>query len=165
VLSNLFNRNGVGQAAAGGAARGERHGDRWPQVYPGGILPCADGYVSFVTLLTKHWDRYAEAIGRADLLENPRYNVRNGALPEDARAELDAIQVEWLRQRTRAELFEFFQQIRVPFQPVHSISELLDESHLERRGFWEPLAAGEATLKVPAAPSRRVAHGPGRVES
>ncbi len=153
VLSNVFNRMGVPQAAAGGDARGSRNGPRLSNGL-GGIRECADGWAQYSTLLSKHWERWFEANGRADVLTNPRFALTEDRMEPDARTELEEIQRSFVAHRTRAELFDFFQQVKVPFQPVHTIAEVLEADHLSQRHFWERFEADGVSVKVPASPIR-----------
>ncbi len=154
IVTNVYNRNGVAQAAGGGMVRGERHGHRFGTGIIG-TFRCADGYVSLVTLLYKHWERFFEEMGGAHLLDEPRFNLRGAPLIPEAREELEGIINGWLSKFTRAELFELFQRIRVPFQPVNTLEEVLAEPHLDTRGFWDEVPLDGRIFKVPASPTRQ----------
>jgi crotonobetainyl-CoA:carnitine CoA-transferase CaiB-like acyl-CoA transferase len=66
-------------------------------------------------------------------------------------AELDVAQEEFLLKRTKAELQQFFHTLRVPFQPVNTIADVLAADHLQSRGFWTRVMTGEGeAIKVPA---------------
>jgi formyl-CoA transferase len=130
--------------------RGARGGHRSPNLYPWVTLRCADGYVCVCTLLRKHWDRYAEAIGHPEWVSDPAYEIQRPDVPLSLKEELDAGQEEFLRTKTKAELFDFFQSLRVPFHPVNTIPEVLASEQFRQRGFWEHIEGADGRrVRVP----------------
>lgn len=151
MMDTYFNRNG-----SRGTYREVREGHRSSRLYPYVTLRCKDGYVCVATLQKRHWDIYVEAMGHPELVHHSRYDVLGGTLSEEVKAELDAMQEEWFKDTTKAELFEFFRRIRVPFHPVHTMSELLASDHLEQRRFFRDLEHEDGPpLRVPGPPFRR----------
>lgn len=159
VIHQFFNRMALSSALPF-RPRGARGGHRSPNLYPWVTLKCADGYVCVCTLLKKHWDRYAEAIGHPEWIDDPERDTRRMDLPLEIKEELDAGQEEWMRTRTRPEMFEFFQSLRVPFHPVNDIDATLNAEQLEHRRYWAEFATNDGrTLRAPAALMREAVTG------
>ena len=76
-------------------------------------------------------ERLFRVIGRADLIDNPRYRtnadrVRNAA-------ELDAIIGEFIGRMTLAENLEFFDRADVTVGPIYDIAQIIDDPHVRAR--------------------------------
>jgi crotonobetainyl-CoA:carnitine CoA-transferase CaiB-like acyl-CoA transferase len=76
-------------------------------------------------------ERLFRVIGRADLIENPRYRtnadrVRNAA-------ELDAIIGEFIGRMTLAENLEFFDRADVTVGPIYDIAQIIGDPHVKAR--------------------------------
>ncbi len=76
-------------------------------------------------------ERVFRAIGRPDLIENPRY--RTNAERVKHAAELDAIIGEFMGKMTLAENLAFFDQHEVTVGPVYDISQIIDDPHVKAR--------------------------------
>jgi formyl-CoA transferase len=76
-------------------------------------------------------ERLFRAIGRPDLIDNPRYRtnadrVRNAA-------ELDAVIGEFIAGMTLAENLAFFDQHEVTVGPIYDISQIIEDPHVKAR--------------------------------
>ncbi len=164
VMQTFLNRMALSALPSAGV-RGARGGHRAPRLYPWVTLNCQDGYACICTLLKKHWDRYAEAIGHPEWIDDPRLPVPGGTLPGEIKDELDTAQELFLRTKSKDELFDFFQSLRVPFHPVRTIRETLAAPQLEHRSFWVECDDGTGrSLRVPGpavrVPTNGVAKSP-----
>jgi crotonobetainyl-CoA:carnitine CoA-transferase CaiB-like acyl-CoA transferase len=88
-------------------------------------------WVSMSASTQKMAERLFRAIGRADLIDNPRYRtnadrVRNAT-------ELDAIVGEFIGSMTLVQALEFFDRAEVTVGPVYDISQLIDEPYIAER--------------------------------
>ncbi len=104
---------------------------------PTELYPCEPGgpndwaYVIVVT--TRHWDALCLAIGRPDLITDPRFadgldRLRNGpALYEEI--------ASWTRQHTKHEVMKHLGDAGVPCSAVLDTKDLYDDPHLNERGF------------------------------
>ncbi len=100
---------------------------------PLGIFPCADGYVSMMTIppqvprLLDVIDDEAlrAAFDRPDAYVNP-----------ETKEVLDAAMYPWLLSRTRAEVMAAAQAAGWPVTSVNRPEEVLDADHLHQRSFW-----------------------------
>jgi len=127
-------------------ARSERIGDLWPL----GVMKCADGYVGVPPLTATHWEQLCHMMGIADVLDlpegrSPSYRARHGPeLYERVRP--------WLEARTRNEVFEEAQAWRLPSAQVQTLVERLTCPQLEARGFWRSTQIHGTTVKAPRVP-------------
>jgi crotonobetainyl-CoA:carnitine CoA-transferase CaiB-like acyl-CoA transferase len=129
-------------------AQSERIGNLWPL----GVMECADGFVGIPPLTATHWELLCQLTGIADVLDHPE--GRSPAYRLKHSKELHERVKPWLAARTRMQVFEEAQQWRLPAAPVHTIADRLDCDQLAARGFWlEREIAGRA-IHVPRVPYR-----------
>jgi len=76
-------------------------------------------------------ERVFRVIGRADLIENPRY--RTNADRVQHADELDAIIGAFIGGRTLAENLEFFDRAEVTVGPIYDIAQIVDDPHIKAR--------------------------------
>ncbi len=114
-----------------------RHGNDFGVLHPITLYPCKDGWWA-TNADVIFWDPFTVMLGRPDLADDPRFNTVAGRV-EHAEA-LDAIVMEELGDKTRAELMELGQlTCRVPTGVLNTLGELLDDPHLRERNFWQSL--------------------------
>ncbi|MDP6549562.1 MAG: formyl-CoA transferase [Dehalococcoidia bacterium] len=94
--------------------------------YPGG----SNDYV-YITAQQQMWVAFARAIGREDMIEDPRYDTPN-ARTENAQA-VDAIVEEWTSQRTKQEVMQILGDAGVPCGAVLDTEDLIGDPHLRER--------------------------------
>jgi crotonobetainyl-CoA:carnitine CoA-transferase CaiB-like acyl-CoA transferase len=119
---------------------------------PGGVQPCADGFVSMMStpqqlgelLDVLNDDALREAFARPDAFERG-----------ETKEAMDAALYPWLLARTRAEATAEAQRAGWPLAGVNTPAEVLQAEHLRQRGFWvhtdDP---GAGPLDLPGAPCR-----------
>ncbi|MBI2223616.1 MAG: CoA transferase, partial [Betaproteobacteria bacterium] len=76
-------------------------------------------------------ERVFRAIGRPDLIDNPRYRT-NAERVKNA-AELDAVIGAFVAQKTLAENLEFFDRTEVTVGPVYDISQIIEDPYVKAR--------------------------------
>jgi crotonobetainyl-CoA:carnitine CoA-transferase CaiB-like acyl-CoA transferase len=150
---------GAGLAAYvfNGEAR-PRSGFHNPGFYPWQVVPARDGFFEIITMVDEQWDRFVELMGSPDWASDER--LQNRWLTFQWAEEIDAYWHPWLAERSKAELTRTFAELRLPFQPVQTIDEVVAAEHLEAREFWvdaeHPVAGRFRTLggpyKLSAAP-------------
>ncbi|MGH6610212.1 MAG: CoA transferase, partial [Burkholderiaceae bacterium] len=90
---------------------------------------CKDGlYVGLSASTQKMTERTFRAIGRPDLIDDPRY--RTNADRVQRADELDAIIGTFIAQRTQSENVEFFEKAEVTIGPIYDIRQILDDPHI-----------------------------------
>ncbi len=109
-----------------------RTGSRSTNSAPRNCYRCRDGgYVALSGSTQAMAERLLRAIGRADLISDPRF-VTNAARVTHA-AELDAIIGEFIGQRTQAENVAFFEQAQVTVGPIYDVRQILEDPHFIER--------------------------------
>jgi len=76
-------------------------------------------------------ERLFRVIGRADLIDNPRY--RTNAERVQHAAELDAIIGEFIERMTLAENLDFFDRAEVTVGPIYDIAQIVEDPHVKAR--------------------------------
>jgi CoA:oxalate CoA-transferase len=109
-----------------------RLANRHPSACPSNTYPTADGQILIYCLTEEHWRRFARLIGRADLLDEPRYRDHHSryAIID----EVDALVASWVIKRRRDELVDELIEHGVPCAPVRTITEVAMDDELESRG-------------------------------
>ncbi len=76
-------------------------------------------------------ERLFRSIGRADLIEDPRYCTNAERVTH--RDELDAIIGAFIAQRTQAANVAFFEQAEVTIGPIYDIAQIVEDPHVLER--------------------------------
>jgi formyl-CoA transferase len=109
-----------------------RTGSRSTNSAPRNAYRCKDGlYVCLSASTQKMAERTFRAIGRADLIDNPRYRT-NADRVKNAE-ELDAIIGEFCAARTQQENVAFFEQAEVTIGPIYDVRQILEDPHVIER--------------------------------
>jgi crotonobetainyl-CoA:carnitine CoA-transferase CaiB-like acyl-CoA transferase len=109
-----------------------RTGSRSTNAAPRNAYRCRDGkYVGLSASTQKMAERVFRSIGRADLVDDPRYRT-NADRVQNAEA-LDAIIGAFVARRTQAENVAFFEQAEVTIGPIYDISQILEDPHVLAR--------------------------------
>jgi crotonobetainyl-CoA:carnitine CoA-transferase CaiB-like acyl-CoA transferase len=152
VLAALFNREATGEGdrielamydgvlpwltkQAGKALAGEepvRMGSKDPVIAPYQSFQAADGYLNVAIGSEKLWTEFCEALGREDLLDDPRFRKNRNRVQhvDELEAELEAT----FRERAVDEwVADLMDDHGLPVGPVNPVSEALDNDHVEAR--------------------------------
>jgi crotonobetainyl-CoA:carnitine CoA-transferase CaiB-like acyl-CoA transferase len=112
-----------------------------------------DGYLSVVPYTDTQWRRFFDLAGAPEMAQDPRYrtlNSRSRHFPE-----LYGFVESTLPAHSTAEWVSLLTQADIPFAPVNSIADLLDDPHLAATGFWHKSEhPTEGTLVQPGIPVR-----------
>src|SRR5581483_9331487 len=106
-------------------------------VYPADLFPCRDGHMMVNGGVTGFPTGLPILLERPDLIDHPLFNDTWERIFRSD--EFDAILLPWLRERDRAEILALAQELRMPFAPVLSPREVLENAHLRARGFFVEL--------------------------
>jgi crotonobetainyl-CoA:carnitine CoA-transferase CaiB-like acyl-CoA transferase len=93
-----------------------------------------DGFMSVVPYTDAQWRRFFALAGQPQMAHDPRYgslNSRSRHFPE-----LYRFVEEVLGGRTTAQWSAALADADIPFAPVNSFDDLLDDPHLAATGFW-----------------------------
>ena len=109
-----------------------RTGNRSTNSAPRNAYPCRDGkYVSLAASIQKMAERLFRAIGRPDLVDDPRFRTNAGRL-RNADA-LDAIIGAFIAGRTQAENVAFFEAAEVTIGPILDTPSIMQDPHVIQR--------------------------------
>ena len=125
----------LGPQAANYRLTGEvkpRSGSRSTNSGPRNAYRTSDGkYVALSASTQKMSERVMTAIGRADLVGDPRF-LTNADRVKNAEA-LDAVIGAFIAQRTQAENVAFFERAEVTIGPIYDIAQILEDPHFAER--------------------------------
>ena len=109
-----------------------RTGSRSTNSAPRNAYRCKDGkYVGLSASTQKMAERLFRSIGRADLIDDPRYSTNAERLKHAE--ELDAIIGAFIAQRTQAENVAFFEKAEVTIGPIYDVTQILEDPHVIER--------------------------------
>jgi CoA:oxalate CoA-transferase len=118
-------------------------------IAPYGVFPAKDGYTSIICNNDIHWDRLLDAIGRADLKDDPRY-VTMAARVQNLKAVTELIS-EWSATLNRADIMERLNKARVPCGSVKDLNEVVEDENLHARGMIRWITDSEGHRSLAAA--------------
>jgi len=110
---------------------------------PGGLYKCSPGglddwcYIFASRGNGEHWRRLVKAIGREDLLDDPR--MADGTTRFQHKEEVDAAITEWTSKRTKDEVMRVIAGAGVPCGAVKTTLELLNDPDLHARGMMQTI--------------------------
>lgn len=120
--------------------------------YPWVVLPCKDGFFCLITVQDRHWQRWVELMGSPEWAKDPRYQDRD-TMGKVYPQEVDELILPFLRDKTKAELWQMCREQQIPFQAVQNMEDLANCPQLEARGYWTEIDHPEAgRLRYPGAP-------------
>lgn len=109
-----------------------RTGSRSTNSAPRNVYLCKDGlYVALSASTQKMAERTLRAVGRPELIDDPRY--RTNADRVKHAADLDAIIGAFVAERTQAENVAFFEQAEVTIGPIYDVRQILEDPHFIER--------------------------------
>jgi formyl-CoA transferase len=109
-----------------------RTGSRSTNTAPRNAYSCKDGlYVGLSASTQKMAERTFRAIGREDLVNDPRYKT-NGERVKHAE-ELDTIIGAFIAERTQAENVQFFEKAEVTIGPIYDVTQIVEDPHILER--------------------------------
>jgi len=125
---------------------------------PYGIYPCKPGGPNdYVFLFTshnnpQHWRRLLEVVGRADLIDDPRFATVAARAQHEA--EVDALLSDWTRRHDKYEAMRVVGVAGVPAGAVLDTGDLLAEPSFTERGLIQTMRHPRGELRMPTFPVR-----------
>lgn len=108
-----------------------RQGPNLPNVAPNSLYPTSDGYVLIAANNKPTWERLARAIGREDLITDPRF-ASVYSRGQNAAA-LDALIADWTHHFSGAEVEAAMLRAEVPSSRVFTIADAFRDPHFAAR--------------------------------
>ncbi len=115
-----------------------RTGNHFPDAAPRNLYRAGDGtWVAISATSQRVFERLAAAIGRADLVEDPRF--RDNAARIQHREALDALLGEWIGARTQDEILARLEESGAVAGPVYDVSRIIrDPQYAARQDIVAP---------------------------
>jgi len=111
----------------------EREGNRLKNSAPLDNWETSDGrYVSIIAAGDGLFPRLARAMGREDLLHDPRFATM--ARRAEHGEEINGIVAAWCRSRTAREIQDVLARHEVPFGVAYSVADIFADPHVAERG-------------------------------
>lgn len=108
-----------------------RFGNTEPQFAPYDAYACADGFLTLAITSENQWMALCSALNRPELLEDVRF-VNNEARIKN-RDELNAVILEFCKNKSKTELMNLFDAHSVANSPVFTVPELIHGDHMKER--------------------------------
>ncbi len=135
-----------------------RIGNRHRNACPSNIYPASDGEILIFCLTETHWRGFARLMGRAELLDDPRFadHAARYAIAD----EVDGLVAAWTRTRARDAIVAMLLEHGLPCAPVREVAEVVADPELTRRRMLidsayptrGPIKTMGAPLKLEALP-------------
>ncbi len=127
---------------------------------PYNVFPTSDGHVAIHVVTEAHFQNLLKAMGREDLLGDPRFATNAGRVAD--LEETEALVAGWTRTLGKMEVFARTKEYRIPCAPVRDAAEVMNDPHMHERGMLERIDHPElGEIVVPTTPLRL--HGTDRV--
>ena len=137
VFPTLTSALGAYYAVGGNPPRTGNHHQAMA-VAPYNVYAAADGHVAIICIREGHWQSLARAMGRPELLEDPRFESMKQR-SRNMEATDEAVEA-WTSALPKAEVFRICQEHDVICAPVQSLDDVLNDPHLLERGALAKLA-------------------------
>ena len=113
-----------------------------PPAGPGGYqrllarrpYPTRDGYLCVLVYNDKQWKSFLGAIGRSELLQDPRYATQASRAANIH--DIYAFLAELFSTRTTAEWMTLLESVDIPVAPMNSVADVVNDPHLTNSGFF-----------------------------
>jgi crotonobetainyl-CoA:carnitine CoA-transferase CaiB-like acyl-CoA transferase len=111
-------------------------GNDHPYQLPMGTFESSDGLVNIAAPSPRLWQRFCEALGAADLFDDPRYDssARRAAYKSELKADINTV----TRQRTTAELITLLNNAGVPCGPINDIGQAFQDPQVQHLRMAKP---------------------------
>jgi crotonobetainyl-CoA:carnitine CoA-transferase CaiB-like acyl-CoA transferase len=129
-----------------------RHGNRWENLCPTTLLPCADGWLA-VNVVPNFWTSFALWVGGPELADDETLATNGQRMERED--EVEAYAIRAFRDRTMFDLFREGQETwRVPVGYTPSLRGLLEDPHLAAREAFQQIEFDERSVWLPGSPFR-----------
>lgn len=132
----------------------ERSGNFHNAVAPSNIYPTRDGkWIAIGANANSIFKRFAQAMGRPELAEDPRYGGNRERTQHGA--EIDALVAEWTKTHDALELDRILADAGVPAGTVNSIADIVADDQVRARGVVRHLEDDAGNRVATTAPVTR----------
>ncbi|MGB1161164.1 MAG: CaiB/BaiF CoA transferase family protein [Alphaproteobacteria bacterium] len=142
----------------------QRSGNWGDVAAPRNVYRCADGgYVAMSATMQSMWEKLASAIGRPDLVEDPRFLTNPDRVQN--RAELEVIVGAFFVKRTVTENLTYFGERGITVGPICDIADLMAHPYVQGRGVVRTYADPDHGALPMHAPFPRLSETPATVRA
>ena len=115
----------------------EPMGSAHRMVAPYQAIQCADGYLTLGAANQRTWERFAQAIGRPDLIDRPEYASDKLRMQNrhQLAQEIEAVTVT----RPRTYWLKVLDEVGVPCGPILNYAEVFADPHVQERGMVQEI--------------------------
>ena len=107
-------------------------GNDHPTFMPTSAYPTADGYMNVAATGLGVWEKFAAALGRDDLLNDPEFKIAKGR--SDGRARLNTEISKTLKTRSTVEWVEHLLEHGVPCGPIYNMDQVFSDPQVKHIG-------------------------------
>jgi crotonobetainyl-CoA:carnitine CoA-transferase CaiB-like acyl-CoA transferase len=116
-----------------------RLGNGHQSTVPFNTYRARDGWVTLCAVTDGEWHHLLRALGRPELLADPRFEP-SMASRRTHREAIDALVQGWVGERTVADVVEILQAHQVAAGPVRDLGQAFEDEHLRAREMVVPLS-------------------------
>ncbi|MEM7254180.1 MAG: CoA transferase [Pseudomonadota bacterium] len=98
-------------------------------------FPTKDGFVCILPYSDKHWSNFFTAVGRPELMEDPRFSTYRARIASVD--DLYGFVGEVTPTKTTAEWVALCEEAEIPCMPIVDVEDLMDDEHLKAVGMFE----------------------------
>jgi crotonobetainyl-CoA:carnitine CoA-transferase CaiB-like acyl-CoA transferase len=140
-----------------------RTGSRLPDNTPNNLYTTGDGrHIHLAAVSAPTWQRLMTAIGRKDVLEDPRFaTFTDRTAHED---EIDAIIAEWAAGKSLEEADAILQEAGVPASRIYTMADVYDDPHYAARDMLVDVPDDDLGSVRLANVVPKMSETPGRIE-
>jgi CoA:oxalate CoA-transferase len=109
----------------------KRIGNKLSSSAPFGAYNAKDGSVVICTITDPQWHKVLQAMGREDLMNEPRYSTRENRTKN--MEEVDGLVQAWCQENTVEEVFAILKEFGVPCSPLPTFDQVANDPHLLSR--------------------------------
>ena len=124
-------------------------------------LRTSDGYITIGGAAQVLWEKMCNAIGRAELLEDPRFGSRGDRKANDD--ELAELLEETFSTKTTEHWMEVLEQVGVPAGPINDLDQVYHDPHVQARRMEVDLDDPELGLLRNIGIPVKLSNTPGRI--
>ena len=127
----------------------EREGNRNPWIVPADDFESKDGRLVVINAgIPKLWERLVQAMGKPELLEDPRFRTAPARIQNQE--EVYRIVGEWVKGYIAEEVVRILDEVKVPADMIRNVADLATDPHLrEREAVLEREAPGIGSVLIP----------------
>jgi crotonobetainyl-CoA:carnitine CoA-transferase CaiB-like acyl-CoA transferase len=126
-------------------------GNRHPEMAPHGVYPCRDGgWLSIAVASDEQWRALAQAMGRPDLVDDPRFRCH--ADRKQNEEALDPLVAAWSAERDASAAAVELQGRGIAAARSQSSLDMIADPHLWARGFYREVADCEGQTRTTLGP-------------